>query len=699
MKMRTIFGLALIATLGMAFVSQTAQDYFQQALSKERGEGNLREAIALYQKAIETAKDESLAAKAQLQIGLCYEKLGLTEARKAFQTVIEKYPNQREVATEAKKRINSLETMAASSTGQDNMRLRRIGSGTDDIDGFYGAPTEVESEWLSIDWEKGEVAIKNLLTRQNVSSLVHPELKDPGSAFMDVLCWSKDKKRFAFTWKAPDGIFELRVFERTSRSLRVLVRDSNIRISGIFDWSADGGQLLILASIDNHPSAWFLASLADGRLTPIFPMGKDYAAPHHALFSPDGKYFAFDHGYKDNKDPVRGLFNSDIRVVSLERKTEVATVEHPAFDYLLGWSPNGRTIVFASNRSGKFDAWGLPFEGGSVGSDPMLLKNDIGIIEPFTITPSGALVFWLCKFSTDVYGAELNPPDGSWASPPRKISRSYEGANDTPALSPDGKRIAYLSIRKPQPTMMISPLTWNIPVADTVCVYSFDTGQTMTFTVDLRISRGHRLQWTPDGRAISFYTQAPFAVYRLDSRTGATEKIIDGYYFGISPEGRFGIANRIRSEKKSYLINKDFLTGEETDLIEQESFSAYLEISPDASQVAFMDTKLGQIHILPTAGGPARAFQGLPKPFQLNWTPDGKMLLFGTIKVEKNQPSSSHFELWGIPFPGGTPGRILESREILNWISYHPESRRFAFTNGPEQEYEIWVLENFLPRK
>ncbi|GAH84167.1 unnamed protein product, partial [marine sediment metagenome] len=67
---------------------------FQKALAKERGEGNLEEAIALYKKVVAETKDESLAAKAQLRIGICYEKLGMKEAQKAFQKVIDNYPGQ-----------------------------------------------------------------------------------------------------------------------------------------------------------------------------------------------------------------------------------------------------------------------------------------------------------------------------------------------------------------------------------------------------------------------------------------------------------------------------------------------------------------------------------------------------------------------------------------------------------------------------
>jgi len=76
---------------------QNGYDLFQKALAKERAEGNLEEAISLYQQVIKEAKDESLSAKAQFRIGICYEKLGQKKAKlaqEAFQKVINEYPGR-----------------------------------------------------------------------------------------------------------------------------------------------------------------------------------------------------------------------------------------------------------------------------------------------------------------------------------------------------------------------------------------------------------------------------------------------------------------------------------------------------------------------------------------------------------------------------------------------------------------------------
>ncbi len=102
-----VLGILIIAA-AWGTASQIGEDLFQKALRLERNEGRLAEAVSLYQKVIDGTKDGSLAAKAQLRIGICYEKLGETQAADAFKAIIEKYPNQTEAVRLARERLNLL---------------------------------------------------------------------------------------------------------------------------------------------------------------------------------------------------------------------------------------------------------------------------------------------------------------------------------------------------------------------------------------------------------------------------------------------------------------------------------------------------------------------------------------------------------------------------------------------------------------
>ena len=100
---------ALVFLAGQNALAQSGYDLFQKGLVQERTEGDLNEAIRLYKQIVEDFTDDhALAAKALLQIGGCYEKLGRAEAQKAYQRVIEEYPGQKQEVAVAKERIAEL---------------------------------------------------------------------------------------------------------------------------------------------------------------------------------------------------------------------------------------------------------------------------------------------------------------------------------------------------------------------------------------------------------------------------------------------------------------------------------------------------------------------------------------------------------------------------------------------------------------
>ncbi len=88
---------------------QTAGELFEKALYMEEAKGDLQKAIDFYQKIIKQfPENREVAAKAQLHIGLCYEKLGLKKAQNAFQKVIDNFPERQEEVAIAKERIAAL---------------------------------------------------------------------------------------------------------------------------------------------------------------------------------------------------------------------------------------------------------------------------------------------------------------------------------------------------------------------------------------------------------------------------------------------------------------------------------------------------------------------------------------------------------------------------------------------------------------
>ena len=103
--------LSCVLLTASGLLASSVEETYQAALTQEKGEGNLEEAIRLYKQVVEAHEkgegDEGLAARAQLRIGVCQEKLGLAQARQTYEAVRDKYPNQPQVGAEAAQRLGS----------------------------------------------------------------------------------------------------------------------------------------------------------------------------------------------------------------------------------------------------------------------------------------------------------------------------------------------------------------------------------------------------------------------------------------------------------------------------------------------------------------------------------------------------------------------------------------------------------------
>ena len=160
--------IALAFFLGMAG-AQSGHDLFQKALAKERAEGDLQGAIALYQQVIDDSQDEALAAKAQLRIGLCYEKLGsqaAEKAKEAFQKVIANFPAHSDQVKIAREKLSLLtRAEAVVEERKQDLRIRKVWSGTG-VDMLGGVSPDGKYLCLT-DWDTGDLAVRELSTGKN----------------------------------------------------------------------------------------------------------------------------------------------------------------------------------------------------------------------------------------------------------------------------------------------------------------------------------------------------------------------------------------------------------------------------------------------------------------------------------------------------------------------------------------------------
>ncbi|MBN1221697.1 MAG: tetratricopeptide repeat protein, partial [Candidatus Aminicenantes bacterium] len=162
--------ISMTALIITAFGNQNAPEHkvlFEKARYTMETKGDLKGAIELFKEIIRKYPDDRVyAAKSQYYIGICYEKLGLSQAKSAFQEVVEKYPEQTEAVNRAKEKLSNLVRAAAVIENIDTeLRVRRLLSGLEVMfDGWLGAVSP-DGQYVSVvDWETGDLAIRNLIT-------------------------------------------------------------------------------------------------------------------------------------------------------------------------------------------------------------------------------------------------------------------------------------------------------------------------------------------------------------------------------------------------------------------------------------------------------------------------------------------------------------------------------------------------------
>lgn len=104
-----LFSGALLTASGL--LAGSVEETYQAALMQEKGEGDLKEAMRLYQQVIEAHEkgegDADMAARAQLRLGVCQEKIGLAQARQTYEAVRAQYPDHSQAKEEATQRLKS----------------------------------------------------------------------------------------------------------------------------------------------------------------------------------------------------------------------------------------------------------------------------------------------------------------------------------------------------------------------------------------------------------------------------------------------------------------------------------------------------------------------------------------------------------------------------------------------------------------
>lgn len=679
---------------------RSAEDLYQAALLKKEAEGDLAGAIRIFRDVVAKHRDRrDIAAKAQLQIGLCQQKLGNDEAEKAFRTVIDDYPEQGEAVREAREKLAVLLRARALAEESREFRIRQVWAGPEADNMGSISP---DGRLLSFtDWTTGDLAVRDLAAGTN------RRLTDKGSwqqsmEFAMFSRWAPDGRRLVYQWYGKDEIFELRVLDvkaPDSRSLyRVEAKGDCVQAS---DWSPDGKRIAALIFDGRGPYSGdqirlALVSADSGAVEILKPRFETSAAnpmPWGFVFSPDGKYIAYDASRPDDRSGKRDVF-----LLPVDGGAEIAVVEHPALDGVVDWTPGGEGLLFLSDRTGSQDIWFLRLAGGKPQGVPQRVKSGVGLIDAMGITSAGDLFYGLRGGATDVYRMDIDPEAGQALGPAEKVVLKNEGHNASPAYSPDGSLLAYIST----PGMPV------IQPRQTLGIIRPETGEMRELSPDL--ARFGSPRWAPDGRSLSVAGtdhDNRAGVFRVDAQTGAVSPIVrldSGFEVHSqrwTPDGRRLLYTAgARPWKAAAVFVHDFETGRDEKLAGSPDDAFNIDISPDGRSLVLVN-RMGRrsVRIMPSAGGEAREVFGYEPTgnFVISpaWSKDGRFVVFAV----QREPFELMWDLYSLPVNGGEPRRIELGMGHPRHLSAHPDGRRLAFSSmgsNPAQN-QVWVMENYLP--
>jgi dipeptidyl aminopeptidase/acylaminoacyl peptidase len=153
------------------------------------------------------------------------------------------------------------------------------------------------------------------------------------------------------------------------------------------------------------------------------------------------------------------------------------------------WAPDGKTVAFITNLSGRNNIWLVPAEGGW----PMQLTVSEQRQTSPAWSPDGKWIAYMSDYDGDEQWDIflVSPKTGQVVN----VTNTREIAEENPAWSPDGRYLAY----------MVKPKTSSVYEIDVYDTLQRDVKHLTTGTANDRLNVGPI--WSKDGKAI-VYTQA-----------------------------------------------------------------------------------------------------------------------------------------------------------------------------------------------
>ncbi len=346
-------------------------------------------------------------------------------------------------------------------------------------------------------------------------------------------------------------------------------------------------------------------------------------------------------------------------------------------------SPDGRSFAFVSDHGGTPDVWLRQVSGG----EPIRITNDAAEESELAFSGDGEEIY----FTRVAEGLNAIWKVGTLGGEPRKVVSNAHSA----AISPDGRRLAYMTIDKPG--------------VESVTVSNIDGSNARAIAQHVAWFPPVRPAWSPDGRQVTFSRAGLFApsnLFAVNMETGVERQVTHIARSGVGvgqaawlPDNQHLVASYNSSggtQPASDLAIVDAQAGTVGRLTAaiNESFVAPT-ISRDGSRL--VATSVGytrELWRVPLNGSSAEAngnaatrlIDGASDPMWSYVTRDDALLLF-------NSTASGNRNLWLMPLATPGPPRQITSiaADAVSHSSLSPDGKRVAFISFASGVSHVWT--------